>query len=85
MKILFHRNFNRSYKKLPSRAKERFKERLLLFANNPFDPLLNNHNLHGKWQDYRSINISGEVRAIYKNINKTEVEFVLLDTHGNLY
>lgn len=85
MKILYHQNFGRGYKKLPAKVKEQFKKRLKLFAEDPFHPLLGNHVLHGQWSDYRSINITGDFRAIYKQLDSHTTEFVLIDTHGNLY
>lgn len=85
MQIIFHKNFKNRYKKLSRKAQIKFKERLKLFTLDPYNPLLNNHSLHGKWQDFRSINITGDVRAIYKPIDSQTVEFVLIDSHSNLY
>lgn len=59
-------------------------ERIRLFAQEPFYPLLENHALHGKWLGYRSINISGDFRAIFKQEGEV-VTFVDIDTHHNLY
>ena len=85
MKILFHKNFKSEYRKLSSKIQEKFKERLKLFINDPYSPLLNNHALHGKWQNFRSINITGDIRAIYKPVDNQTVEFVIIDSHSNLY
>ncbi len=85
MRILYHNNFNKSYKKLSNRTKEQFKIRLKLLLKNPHNPILNNHALHGEWKNYRSINVMGDYRAIYKNLNDDTIEFVIIDTHGNLY
>lgn len=85
MQIIFHKNFKKGYKKLPTKIRQKFKERLKLFVNDPYSPILNNHALHGKWQDFRSINITGDIRAIYKPLSGQSVEFVLIDSHSNLY
>jgi addiction module RelE/StbE family toxin len=85
MKILFHKNFEKQYKKLTKREKEKVRERLGLFLENPFDPQLNNHPLKGKYVDYRSINITGDIRAVYKFIDKEECIFVVIGSHSNLY
>ena len=85
MQIFFHKNLKKRYKKLPIKVQNKFKERLKLFLIDPYNPLLNNHALYGKWQNFRSINITGDMRAIYKPISSQVVEFVLMDSHGNLY
>lgn len=85
MKIKFHKNFEKKYKILPKKLKEKVKERNINFVNNPFDPVLNNHALKGKYFGYRSINITGDVRIIYKFLEKEAVLFIDVDSHSNLY
>jgi addiction module RelE/StbE family toxin len=85
MKIRFHKNFDKQYKKLRSAEKKKVQERLQLFLEDPFNPLLNNHPLKGKYVDYRSINITGDLRALYKFLSEDECIFVVVDTHSNLY
>lgn len=85
MKIVLHRNFEKQYKKLRRSEQERFKERRDMFLNDPFDPVLNNHPLRGKYKGYRSINVTGDLRAVYKLLNENTVLFVAIDTHSNLY
>jgi addiction module RelE/StbE family toxin len=85
MKIRFHKNFEKQYKRLKKREQQRAQERLELFLENPFDSRLNNHPLKGEHTDYRSINITGDLRAIYKFVNEEECIFVAVDSHSNLY
>jgi addiction module RelE/StbE family toxin len=85
MKIRFHKNFEKQYKKLKEAQKEKTQERLILFLESPHDPVLGNHPLKGKYTGYRSINITGDLRAVYKFINEQECIFVAIDTHSNLY
>jgi len=85
MKIRFHKNFDKQYKKLKTAQKKQVKKRLALFLESPYYPLLANHPLKGKYKSYRSINITGNLRAIYKFINRQECIFVTIDTHSNLY
>jgi len=63
-----------------------FRSRLEIFMADKFNPILNNHSLAGKYQGYRSINITGDWRAIFREYesNKTAY-FVTIDTHSNLY
>jgi addiction module RelE/StbE family toxin len=85
MKILFHRNFEKNYIKLRISEKNKFKERLNAFVEDPFNPLLSNHALKGKYRAYRSINIGGNLRAVYKTIKNEEYLFVAIGTHAELY
>jgi len=85
MKIRFHKNFNKQYKKLKQTQKQRVQRHLVLFLKAPFHPILGNHPLKGKYTGYRSINITGDLRAVYRFISEQECIFVAIDTHSNLY
>lgn len=85
MKIIFHSNFDKQYKKLRKNEQKRVKEKLDLFLSDEFNPILNNHPLKGGYQNYRSINITGDLRAIYKLQDADVRIFVAVDTHSNLY
>lgn len=85
MKIVHHKNFKKQYKKLSHADQRRFKERRNLFLENPFHPLLNNHALHGIYQGCRSINITGDIRAIYEESGPDVILFATLGTHAELY
>lgn len=84
MTVHTHRNFEKRYIKLATKIQNRFRERRDLFLESPFHPLLDNHALHGEWLGYRSINISGDFRAVFKQEGEV-VTFVDIDTHHNLY
>jgi len=83
--IQFHKNFEKKYKKLSAKLKSQVKERNKVFSENPFDPILNNHALQGKYSGYRSLNVTGNLRIIYRFLNKDTVLFVDIDSHSNLY
>ena len=85
MNIRFHRNFEKRYARISPRVRNQFKERSDVFIHNPFDPILQNHALKGKYQGYRSINITGDYRAVYKFIDGNMIIFVDLGTHSELY
>lgn len=82
--IDFHKDFTKNFKKLPSKIQKRFQERLLLFEKDAFDPALNNHGLNGEYQGYRSINVSGDIRAIYIK-SSGNIIFVKIGSHSQLY
>jgi len=85
MKVLFHTNFKKQYKKLLGNQQTKFNEQLAIFLENPFHPLLNNHPLQGKYNGYRSINVGGDLRAIYEMAEKDIAYFIAIDTHSKLY
>lgn len=85
MKIRFHRKFEKQYKKTKKREQTRAKERLALFLKDEYNLILNNHPLRGKYKGYRSINITGNLRAVYRQKQPNEKLFVAIDTHSNLY
>lgn len=85
MKVSFHKNSEKKYIKLRPAEKERFKQRRDLFLNDPFDPILNNHALSGKYTGYRSINVGGDLRIIYKFLDSDSVLFAVIEKHSNLY
>lgn len=84
MKIKLHKDFEKQYKKLRENEKKKFKTRRDLFLLDEFHPTLNNHTLKGKYLGYRSINITGDLRAVYVK-NGDEVTFITVDSHSNLY
>lgn len=84
MTTVYHRDFKKSYKKLTARIRKKLDDRLRLFSRDEFNPILNNHALTGKYQGFRSINISGDLRAIFRK-EKDSVLFAVLDKHSNLY
>ena len=85
MTIIFHRNFEKQILKLKIGERRRLQKRLKIFLRNPFDATLNNHPLKGKYADYRSINIGGDLRAVYKRIDDDRCIFTEIGTHGELY
>ncbi len=85
MKLRFHKHFERKYKKLRKGEQKRVKERLILFLQDEFNPVLNNHPLQGRYKGYRSINITGDLRAIYKRAPNDVRVFIAVATHPHLY
>ncbi|MBI2034932.1 MAG: type II toxin-antitoxin system mRNA interferase toxin, RelE/StbE family [Candidatus Levybacteria bacterium] len=88
MKAVFDPAFYRMLKRVDVRIQKRVKERMLLFSNNSNDPQLNNHALQRRWKGYRSIDITADWRAIYKERELDEeiiAYFIAIGTHKQLY
>lgn len=84
MKIDFHKNFTKKFKKTPRKIQEQFYEKLAIFEINQFAQILNNHAVHYPYQGCRSINITGDLRALYER-NGDIFIFIHLGTHSELY
>jgi len=87
-KIDYSRKFVKSLKRSPLKVKKNTRKRIGLFARDPFNPRLNNHKLRGRYRKYRSINITGDLRALYSERmikGKRTVVFEVLGTHSELY
>jgi addiction module RelE/StbE family toxin len=84
MHIELHKDFKKKYEKLSIKFQDKFDERLKIFINDSFAPELNNHGLHGKYIGCRSINVTGDLRAVYE-VRENGVRFLDIDTHSNLY
>ncbi len=89
MKIDFAKSFIKQHKKAQNKIQKAWEERLELFLKDQFHPLLNNHQLTGEYKGHRSINVTGDWRAIFTETldeedNKT-ILFKLIGTHNQLY
>jgi addiction module RelE/StbE family toxin len=84
MTIKFGKNFKKQYKILDGKKQKKFTERLRLFKDDEYNELLNNHKLNSPYKGCRSINISGDLRAIYYK-KESKVYFIAIGTHSGLY
>lgn len=88
MKVRFSRTFVKQYHKAGVKIQSAFEKRLRLFMKNPNHPQLRNHSLKNILKGLRSINITGDWRALYseyKQNGELIVIFELLGTHSQLY
>lgn len=85
MHLIFARQFDKMYRRLPESLQRRCDDRLLLFEKEPFHTLLNNHALHEPYAGCRSINITGDYRAIYYHEGPNIVRFIAVGTHHELF
>ncbi len=83
--IDFTKGFIKQYKKLKPIQKQRFNQRLVLFKQNPYAKELRNHALRGRYVGYRSIDVQGNLRALYYVAGDRIVVFAIIGTHSQLY
>lgn len=85
MKIQYLPTFKKQYKKLPPKLQEQFDTRLRLFLDDPTAPQLRVHPLKGAFAGYWSMNINGDLRALYRLVGDELIVFALIGTHSQLY
>jgi len=85
MRIYIHRRFEKKFRKLRKKEQSRFLERRDIFKEDPFSKVLENHPLHGEYADCRSINVGGDLRAVYRPVENDAVLFVDIGTHHELF
>lgn len=80
MKVFFKKAFD----KVPAKVQKQFYDRLRIFMDNKFAPVLNNHSVDPTFPAARSINITGDYRALFIE-EGDDITFVILGTHSELY
>ncbi|MBI2596394.1 type II toxin-antitoxin system mRNA interferase toxin, RelE/StbE family [Candidatus Daviesbacteria bacterium] len=87
MKIKFYKQF---VKHLTQRVKpnpsllKKCDERIALFIKNPKDPLLKDHKLIGRKEDFRAFSITGDIRIIYRQ-GEDYIYFIDIGSHNQVY
>lgn len=85
MIIIYNRGFEKALLKMPKKIQTAFKERVSLFIISPYERVLNNHRLNGRLMNYKSINITGDYRLIFEEIDTNTVRLIDIGTHSELY
>ena len=85
MQFNYHKNFKKRFEKLPVKIQNKFEEHLGLFFKNQFHPILSNHSLSGEYKGCRSINVTGDIRAIFYVKNDGHIVFTNIGSHPELY
>ncbi|MYB75540.1 MAG: type II toxin-antitoxin system mRNA interferase toxin, RelE/StbE family [Chloroflexi bacterium] len=85
MDVSFASRFIKQFNKLPDKSQQRFNSRLKLFMSDQHHVLLRRHALKGKYAGYYSIDISGDLRAVFRYNSRGSVIFSLIGTHSQLY
>jgi addiction module RelE/StbE family toxin len=83
--VVYNENFKKSFAKKDKFIQAKAVERIRLFREDPFNQILNNHPLHGKHENERSFNVTGDYRIIFYYIDANTVRLVDIGTHPELY
>jgi addiction module RelE/StbE family toxin len=85
MTIQYLPKFKKQYQKLLLKLQLQFDERLRLFLVDPTAPQLRVHPLRGNYAGYWSMNVNGDLRALYRKNGDDIIIFALIGTHSELY
>lgn len=83
--IRFSKKFKKQYKRLPVKIQSKFDQRFRLWQKNPDAPELRRHYLKGEYKNVQSINITGDIRALYEQRSNVLVVYLLIGSHSELY
>ena len=86
MQIQFHANFEKRFRKLSEKLKEKTRGALEKFFKDPFHPSLKNHALHGELEGKRAFSVTGNLRVIFEE-HENYFLVIMLDvgTHSQVY
>ncbi|MFA4830562.1 MAG: type II toxin-antitoxin system mRNA interferase toxin, RelE/StbE family [Patescibacteria group bacterium] len=88
MKITYSKIFLKHFYKAPEKIQFALERSVEIFRHDQFNRSLRNHALKGKWEGFRSIDVTANWRALYRELEGGEiewVEFVEIGTHSQLY
>jgi addiction module RelE/StbE family toxin len=83
-RIEFSLIFNKKLSKAPTEIKLAVRQVLELFRENPHHEALRNHLLTERYAGFRSIDVTDDWRALYRE-EKERIMFADLGTHEELY
>ncbi len=79
------KQFIKQYNKLPSKIQQKTVERIEILCVDEFNLILNNHPLKGEFLGQRSINVTGDIRIIYRKEGSTIILLLQIGSHSQLY
>lgn len=85
MQVIRHPVFEKKTARLSLAIRNALADRMELFLADTRHPMLNDHALSGDRRGFRSINITGDWRLIYRKIDTDTILLTEIDTHHNLY
>jgi len=85
MLISTTRNFDKKFAKQPKKIRMIFKNKIDLFMEDLYHPILKTHKLSGKLKNLWSFNLTRDIRVIFDQNNKEVVLLVDIGSHSELY
>jgi toxin HigB-1 len=88
IEIAFENSFKRSYRRRIAGNQDRekrFKQKLSLFQNDPFETSLRTHKLSGRLNELWSFSVQYDLRIVFYFADENQVVFVDIGTHDEVY
>ena len=88
MKIELSAKFRKAYKKLASKKPEVAVialEKILLFSQQPNNPVLKFHKLQGEYNGQYSFNVEYDIRIIVDLVDSDRAVLTLIGSHDEVY
>ena len=82
MRIYYSSKFEREYRKLPVRVKEKAEEKEKLFRIDPYNAKLKTHKLSGKLSGYWALLIDRKYRIIFEFADENVIWFHSVGDHS---
>lgn len=83
--IIVHKRFVKQVRKLPTDTQQAFQKRRDIFLADDTNPILRIHPLQGKFQGYKSFNVTPDIRVLYREVDTDTVIFTHIGSHTELY
>ena len=85
MEIRYSKRFGKQLGRLRQQERVKFAVRVELWVHNSSDPIVHVHALTGAYTGFYSLNVTGDLRALYKIVDDKLVLFEFIGTHSQLY
>ena len=86
MKIKYHKQFEKRFKKLPKSLQRKTIASIERFTQDPHNTQLRNHALKGKLKGLRAISVTGDIRIIFREHEGYTVVITLdVGSHAQVY
>jgi addiction module RelE/StbE family toxin len=83
--VQFSPSFTKQFNKMSGKMQLRAQREIAAWRISPREVRFNDHLRKGAYQGYRSINITGDWRALYYEEGNTIIIFAPIGTHSQLY
>lgn len=88
IELIWDQKFKKSLKKRLGKSDElteKFKSKIKLFEEDPFNPILRTHKLSGILKEYWAFSIDYNLRVIFKFIDSNTALLIDIGTHDEVY
>lgn len=83
MRVNRSSRFKRSFRKLPSSIQDDFERKIKRFFQNPFDPSLKTHKLHGNLASYYAFYLQDGYRVLFDFEDDNNILLVNIGSHDD--